>query len=501
MPPARRQKSIYFLSLEIESARCFTESQELHLVDSNGCPARWTLLVGDNGVGKSTLLQCLAWMRPTPYYPPGEDSQAGIQPWLHDQGPPDMARLLRDGARHTVLQAEMVELPDLASCRASTARVRTGIELYAEDNQFAGARRTANEPETTVEPFVITYAANRYMGHQNAEELSAFEPVDLLRTDSTELVDVADVLSQLDYSALKGNAQSKAHLNSMKRALSEILPFIEAPGDIDILDPEEPGGGLRFRTRNGNVPLGGLSLGHRTVTAWIVDLAWKLVRRYPESAKPLEEPAVVLIDEIDLHVHPRWQRTIMNQLSKHFTNVQFVATTHSPLMITSVSDVNVAVLQQPEAGDHVVIENDPEVVEGWRFDQILVSLFGLETARSLRVEALMKEREELLEKNHVTPQAKKRLRDIAGELSSLPTAERPEDEEAMKIILQAAADIQARPKEGSIPATIGWHTGGTISCLPARTATGRNPISSRSRIPDNEPGITSTTSTRRRRCS
>ena len=251
MPPARRQKSIYFLSLEIESARCFTESQELHLVDSNGCPARWTLLVGDNGVGKSTLLQCLAWMRPTPYYPPGEDSQAGIQPWLHDQGPPDMARLLRDGARHTVLQAEMVELPDLASCRASTARVRTGIELYAEDNQFAGARRTANEPETTVEPFVITYAANRYMGHQNAEELSAFEPVDLLRTDSTELVDVADVLSQLDYSALKGNAQSKAHLNSMKRALSEILPFIEAPGDIDILDPEEPGGGLRFEPGTG----------------------------------------------------------------------------------------------------------------------------------------------------------------------------------------------------------------------------------------------------------
>ena len=474
MPAARRQKSIYFLSLEIESARCFTESQELHLVDSNGCPARWTLLVGDNGVGKSTLLQCLAWMRPTPYYPPGEDNQAGIQPWLHDQGPPDMARLLRDGASRTVLQAEMVELPDLASCRASTARVRTGIELYAEDNQFAGARRTANEPEMTVEPFVITYAANRYMGHQNAEELSALEPVDLLRTDSTELVDAADVLSQLDYSALKGNAQSKARLNR---------------------------GGLRFRTRNGNVPLGGLSLGHRTVTAWIVDLAWKLVRRYPESAKPLEQPAVVLIDEIDLHVHPRWQRTIMNQLSKHFTNVQFVATTHSPLMITSVSDVNVAVLQQPEAGDHVVIENDPKVVEGWRFDQILVSLFGLETARSLRVETLMKEREELLEENHVTPQAKKRLRDIAGELSSLPTAERPEDEEAMKIILQAAADIQARPKEGSIPATIGWHTGGTISCLPARTATGRNPISSRSRIPDNEPGITSITSTRRRRCS
>ena len=111
------------------------------------------------------------------------------------------------------------------------------------------------------------------------------EPGDLLQTDSTELIDAADVLSQLDYSALKGNAKSKARLDSMKRALADILPFINAASDIDILDPAEPGGGLRFRTQYGDIPLDGLSLGHRTVTAWIVDLAWKLVKRYPESTK------------------------------------------------------------------------------------------------------------------------------------------------------------------------------------------------------------------------
>lgn len=139
----------------------------------------------------------------------------------------------------------MVEGSDLASCHSSNACVRTGIELDAEDNKFAGARLPGglNEPATTVEPFVITYAANRYMGHQNADELSDPEPVDLLRTDRTELVDAADVLSQLDYSALKGNAKSKARLDGMKGALAEILPFIDAAGDIDIQDPEAPGGG------------------------------------------------------------------------------------------------------------------------------------------------------------------------------------------------------------------------------------------------------------------
>ena len=64
-----RRKIIYFLSIGLENVRCFAEPQVLSLVDSSGCPARWTLLVGDNGVGKTTLLQCLAWMRPDAVLP------------------------------------------------------------------------------------------------------------------------------------------------------------------------------------------------------------------------------------------------------------------------------------------------------------------------------------------------------------------------------------------------------------------------------------------------
>lgn len=447
MPVERCQKSIYFLSLEIENSRCFAEKQVLHLVDSRGHPARWTLLVGDNGVGKTTLLQCLAWMRPTPYYARGEETQTGIQPWLHDQTPRDMAKLFRDGTDSASLRAKMVELPNLASSLRSAMRVETGMTVFARNNQFEDAERTVNNPEKTVEPFIITYAANRFMGNQKADELSESQPGDLLQQDSTELIDASDVLSKLDYSALKGNAKSKALLESMRHALASILPFIRAGGQIKILDPEEGGSGLRFRTQYGDVPLDGLSLGHRTVTAWIIDLAWKLVQHYPESTEPLAEPGVVLIDEIDLHLHPLWQRMIMKQFCQIFTNVQFVATTHSPLMITSMSDVNVAVLKRTEGRDQIVIENDPGVVEGWRFDQTLVNLFELETARPLRIEALMKERESLLERHQVTPHDKARLQEIGDQLSGLPTAERYEDQEAMRIIRQAAADLRAQERK------------------------------------------------------
>ena len=443
MPLQHRRNAIYFLGLQITNTRCFTDTQTLSLAASDAPdagPAPWTLLVGDNGVGKSTLLQCLAWMRPIPYYTRGPHRPDGIQPWLHDQDPPTFDTLLRDGARHTELRATMAEAPDLRSPRSST--VNTGIELLAEDSRLKDVRliESVNTPATTAEPFVITYAANRHMGRQNADA-SEFEPVDLLQTDSTELVDAAHVLSRLEYSALKDNPRSRACLHSMKRALTEILPFVGDAADIDILDPAEPAGGIRFRTPYGNVPLHGLSLGHRTATAWIIDLAWKLVRKYDRSDTPLAEPAVVLIDEIDLHLHPRWQRTIMKQFSDHFPNVQFVATTHSPLMITSMTDVNVAVLRHTD-GDHVVIENDPQVVESWRFDQTLVNLFELQTARSARIEALMTERETLLQEMPLTARAEERLQHIDDEMSALPTAEHPEDLRAMEIIRQAAADIQ-----------------------------------------------------------
>lgn len=67
MTDSRPRPMIYFSSLELENVRCFGEWQDLKLVDDQGRPAQWTLLLGDNGVGKTTLLQCLAWMRPVPF--------------------------------------------------------------------------------------------------------------------------------------------------------------------------------------------------------------------------------------------------------------------------------------------------------------------------------------------------------------------------------------------------------------------------------------------------
>ena len=137
-----------------------------------------------------------------------------------------MARLLREGAGITTLRAEMVQISILTSQLPPTARVRTGIEVLARNNKFHDAKRTGNKPEKTVDPFIITYGANRHMGHQNVGKSPESGSVDLLQTDDTELIDATEVLSNLDYSAYKERPKARAQLEKMKHALAEILPFV-----------------------------------------------------------------------------------------------------------------------------------------------------------------------------------------------------------------------------------------------------------------------------------
>ena len=186
-----------------------------------------------------------------------------------------------------------------------------------------------------------------------------------------------------------------------------------------------------------------LSLGCRTLLTWMVDLASRLFDRYPKSKNPLAEPAVVLVDEIDLHLHPRWQRTLMGFLSEQFPNTQFIATAHSPLVVQAAQDANIALLRRE--GDPVVIDNDVERIQNWRVDQILTSeLFGLESARPPQISPALEERNKTLAKSRLTKADEKRLAETDAQIGDLPTGETPEDLQAMDIIRRAAALLEAQ---------------------------------------------------------
>jgi len=200
---------------------------------------------------------------------------------------------------------------------------------------------------------------------------------------------------------------------------------------------------VEVETPYGWVPIQELSLGYRTLLTWMVDLASRLFERYPNSENPLTEPAVVLVDEIDLHLHPRWQRTLLQFLSDTFPNTQFIATAHSPLIVQAASDANIVLLRRE--GDHVVIDNNVESIRGWRIDQVLTSdLFGLESARPPQMDAALAERDRLLAKSRLTKADRARLTRLEHQIGDLPTGETPADMEAMDIIRRTAELLKGR---------------------------------------------------------
>ncbi len=87
-----------------------------------------------------------------------------------------------------------------------------------------------------------------------------------------------------------------------------------------------------------------LSAGYKNLLALVMDLAIRMVEANPHSQKPLEEEAIVLIDEIDLHLHPSWQVQVVHDLQKTFPNTQFILTTHSPQVLYNILRDNILLL-------------------------------------------------------------------------------------------------------------------------------------------------------------
>lgn len=461
------QPMIYFSSLELENVRCFGENQVLELTDEQGRPAQWTLLLGDNGVGKTTLLQCLAWMRPVPFgamkgNKPSEEKPSRIQPALTDEENEVFNSLLRTGNEVTLnLKATLTIDQSLDGTGTGQSahepggnRIKTGIRIEGEDSKLQTLKPTTNKvigefaDLTLVEPPLFAYGAARHMGKSNLDNKELDDPLASLFSSSAELYDAEERLVQLDHLARK-KERHETRLQKIKQVFAAVLPDVTDENGITILGPKAmrdfgESGGVRFTTPYGDVPFSGLSLGYQTTLAWVLDLVIRLNRHYPDSDNPLAEPAIVMVDEIDLHLHPRWQRQIVAYLTQCFPNTQFIATAHSPLMVQSATNANLVVLQQNDG--QVEIENHPDFVEGWRADQILTSdLFGVHP-RSPRIEKLIDERYGLLDKTERTPEETQRLRELGEELDNLPTGSH-EDNAAMEIIRKAAELIKDQKSE------------------------------------------------------
>jgi predicted ATP-binding protein involved in virulence len=292
-------------------------------------------------------------------------------------------------------------------------------------------------------PLCCAYGAGRGLGTTGLSENANDDPTITLFTDGSGLRSAEEWLLRLDYAASKPSPvqeRQQQRLAQVKGLLQDILPEI---GGIECAPPTPSRSHARveFDTPYGRVPLRRLGYGYQTLIAWMVDFASRLVESYPDSPNPLAEPAIVLVDEIDLHLHPKWQRELIGHLTKHFPNTQFIATAHSPLVVQAASGANLAVLRRE--GDQVIIDNDVGAIRGWRVDQVLTSeLFGLPSARPPELDALLARRIELLSKVRLTPADKRELEELEARIGPLPGGETREEMEMQRFIRETLEELK-----------------------------------------------------------
>ena len=259
-----------------------------------------------------------------------------------------------------------------------------------------------------------------------------------LFTDNYPLIDAEEWLLRADYLAVK-DKKYKTYKNQVEDIILNLLPDVTKI-EYKIQDKEPQ---VLFKTSFGLVTLEDLSLGYRTMLAWMVDFAAMLFERYPESKNPLAEPAVLLVDEIDLHLHPKWQKTLIDFLNERFPNTQFIATAHSPLLVQEAADYNLVLLEKK--GSNIIIKNDPVSVKNWRIDQILTSdLFGIKSVRPKKTQQLLDKRTKILSKPKITEKDKKEITDIEKELEYIPYGNSQEEIEADFLIQEVLKKIETK---------------------------------------------------------
>jgi hypothetical protein len=361
--------AVYFKSLTIRDVKCFRGEHTIDLSDGEGRPAQWTVILGNNNTGKTTLLKCLADLESMEFPSSGESLTSPIHYVPHG-----MFRKVFIGLNEIGLSTLYIKE------KSSDSLVEGTYSKYEKPwGIYNNGEISFIDKEWISSLIIEPYGASRKMSNSNLSDILGRHSSLFLNND---IFNVEDWLLQAYLAKLQGDEKTKEKATKIIVKAIEVLCDGLLPDVKNIWFKSEDKGQsfdnyLAFKTDYGQIRLRDLGYGYQTMLAWVLDLVRRMFERYPDSPNPIREPAIVLVDEIDLHLHPEWQRKIIAHLTKYFPNTQFIVTAHSPLVVQSAEKINLVLLEKE--GDHVNIRQ-PKIptYQGWSLEEILTDVMGLD---------------------------------------------------------------------------------------------------------------------------
>jgi energy-coupling factor transporter ATP-binding protein EcfA2 len=351
LPPALERRPVRIETISLHNIRLFDDLSLEPAPPDNGS-GQWLVLLGENGVGKSTLLRSFVFAlgpveRPG-YLPPA----AFAAPW-----------------RSHGLD---IDAPCYIQVRADGHLYRTRIERKNEDDI-----PIPQDPPSR--PLVFAYGARRGSALGGANRDVRFEPGSEIATlfdEGASLIHAETWLLVRKYDAVDNSSGTPVQLwQTIERVLLDMLPGVQR---IFIRERR-----LWFEGEAiGETLITGLSDGYLTTLGWVVDLIARWIELVERRKEPIPErfnehmTGLVLIDDIDMQLHPDWQRRVIADVRKAFPRMSFVVTTHNPLTLLGARAEEIWQFERNDDG-HVTAQRGEQLPALMTAAQILRSYFGI----------------------------------------------------------------------------------------------------------------------------
>lgn len=406
----------------------------------NGEPRMWTVIIGENGTCKTSILQAIALAAAgAPHVNGLIENNTGA---FRDKRNPQAATSIQAEFGLSETHRGSREYPGFTSKPRGDVLVHSTVELPAE-RQALTARSNYNMPgapdlDPIVEArsvnaslwFVAAYGIHRTLPRsavwQPNPQLASidrlkpvFQPTDLIGTAFANILEQTNVYSRMLQQALFGD-----------EGLLPGFKNLELRGKGGVKSSKDLQEGHRFVQQSASgelrLPANWLSHGYQSTIAWIADLVGHILLEAGAEIHPRDMEGLVLIDELDLYLHPRWQKTLIRALKATFPRIQFVATTHSPLALVGLrpdQDEIVRLHINEATGDVEQLdmkqgrphEPDPRLMTGTEIYQIY---FGIDELYPARIGDLLREYRYLAADPTRSDADDARLDDIERELAS-----------------------------------------------------------------------------------
>lgn len=400
---------MYLRHLRLENVKLLAD-QDFSFVREDGSLRLWTVLIGDNGLCKTTILQAIALAASGDKQAPGLVGDAA-----------SLRRVSEDKRAVSICASFDLEPGSVRKVELSLPvgwhdfRAEVGSQWIAD---VRSQRQTGF--------FVAGYGVGRFLPKPGEV---AF-PADSIQDRVRSLFDHRHQMLGTDFfEVLKKRGSNSGFAKQLQEVLlskdptgEPLLPGLSrfelrGQGGVrtnkDLL--EQRRFELKVERESFKLPVQGLSHGYQSTIAWIADL---LGHAFLESSGQVEAASmqgIVLIDEIDLHLHPSWQRRLIPALRAAFPKLQFIVTTHSPLVLTGV-DADEVIRLGFEGSRVVQMEGavEPGLLTG---SELLASYFSVPRAGRPELVALEREYLHLSGLHEKTAAQKRKLQELSEKLA------------------------------------------------------------------------------------